>query len=361
MKYLIIFLLGLYGATASAQDCDSESVQTMPGKWLPRPQDVFHARPSAADIAGARKTMGRIEQFFREHHQPIGMDSHQSYSFDDDRETGEGNYGNRYIHTLRNYNFYCAKGQKRTNPEGTGNYVHINPGSSLRISFAEIPVYDEYRKTVNGSPGFHLLDRYDCVGGKLPDFSDGYHLPETPGDYTVWITYPGKQPFRYVSRKEFLEKQVAICEAEIKDLNQKYASPEWKEMMSVLKDQKEKIDNDMKESLSVFEKTMEAYRQDLKKDEAWLNEMAVIKYEGVNDPVTRKHLYSRFAFTTVDNPLMGVPIMPNPGYYNRKLPKWAPQFIVVNVTNIDSFVAKSVRKLVADNIDFFKSLLADNE
>lgn len=108
---------------------------------------------------------------------------------------------------------------------------------------------------------------------------------------------------------------------------------------------------DKKKHLAMFENPLEAYRKDLKKDSVWLNKMAVVKQETISG------VY-RYVFTTVDDPYMRVvPIMPNPDYYNRKLPKSAPQFMVINVGRIDGFIGENIRKVVDANIDFFKSLL----
>ncbi|MDT4881761.1 hypothetical protein FQZ97_1176450 [compost metagenome] len=78
----------------------------------------------------------------------------------------------------------------------------------------------------------------------------------------------------------------------------------------------------------------------------------------ITDPVTKKYLYSRYIFTTLADPGMSVPIMPDPAYYKRNLPKWAPQFIVINVGRTDGFIGQNVRKVADNNIEFFKSLLA---
>mgnify|MGYP007132079297 CR=1 FL=1 len=116
----------------------------------------------------------------------------------------------------------------------------------------------------------------------------------------------------------------------------------------------------MKQILAIHEMPLQAYRQDLKKEEAWLNEMAIVNYLSTASPET-KNSYMRYNFTTLDDVYMRVPIMPNPGYYDRSLPKWAPQFIRIDVREAKQFISKDVRKLVDENIDFFKSLLTNRE
>ncbi|HRE51222.1 MAG TPA: hypothetical protein PK339_07370 [Flavitalea sp.] len=229
MKKIFIFLLCLYGVTVSAQNqpasesgCDKEQLKTLPGKWLPQPGDAVggnYKKPATAEIAGAKKTLNQIKQFFQEQYKPVGMDAYHHFHFMADESNNKNIYGNSSTYTIRNFLLVCAKGRKETSAEGVGSFVHINPGGIYDRDFSEIPIYDEYGK-INNSPGFYSLTATDCAGGKLPDFSKGYHIVERGNNYTAWISYEGRQPFRYVSRKEFLEKQVAVCEAELKEKKQ---------------------------------------------------------------------------------------------------------------------------------------------
>lgn len=354
MKNLLFLILLIYSITASAQECDQEALKSQPGKWLPQLKDSYTNEPykiSAADIAGARKILTRIQQLFQEKYKPTGTDAYHHFHFMNDYFPGSNTYGNRYTYTLRNFLLYCLDGKKQTSAEGVGSFIHVNRGGSLYTEFSEIPVYDEQGKINKESLGFYSLSSKECKDGKLPDLSNGYLAFEDGNWYSVWITHEGKQPFRYVSRKEFLEKQVAICQAKIKELNEQYAKPAMLAAMNASGGAyKEDILKGKKLSLSLQEKPLEAYRQDLKKEEAWLNEMAVVKFEGGAE-------LSRFVFTTLNDGAMSVPIMPNPGYYNRKLPKWAPQFILIEIRAADSFFGKNVRKIVDNNIGFFKTLL----
>ena len=322
MKKLFIFFLCLYGAAAYAQEpiaigCDSEQLKTLPGKWLPQPGDeVGSPRPSAADAAGAKSVFNKIGKMFQQEYKPVGVDV---YNYLTHNITPGSPYGNWYIYTISNFRFLCINGKRTKNSEGVSSSIHINPAGTLTFKFSEMPVYDESGKVCSeatNSSGFHSLSQRECKGRKLPDLSKGYHSFESGNDYYVWITHEGKMPYRYVSRKEFLEKQVAICEAKLKELNKKYSSKGWKEQLEMFPQYKEKMLEDKKKHLSMYDDPLEAYRQDLKNDETWLNEMAVVKRESVSG------VY-RYVFTTVDDPYMrAVPIMPNPDYYNRNLSKW---------------------------------------
>lgn len=354
MKKIIMIVLLLGGVTASAQDCDPAALKTLPGKWLPQPNDEVEAgtsRPAAADAAGARKIFDQIGKVFQEQYKPAGADVYNYITHN--ISPGSSAYGNWYIYTISNFLFYCSNGKKSRNSEALSSAVHVNPVRASEVHFSEIPIYDESGKVssaVMNSGGFHTLSSRQCKGGKLPDLSAGHHTYESGSDYYIWINYEGKLPYRYVSRKEFLEKQVAICEATLKELDKHYSSKGWKDNLEAFPQFKEKMLEDKKKHLSIYEKPLEAYRQDLKKDATWLNETAVVKQEAISG------VY-RFVFTTANDGSMSVPIMPNPDYYNRSLPRWAPQFMVIAVGRTDGFIGQNVRKVADDNIEYFKSLL----
>ncbi len=358
MKKMFIAFLTLCSITTMAQDCDKEKLKTLPGNWLPQPGDEVHTGtpvPAAADAAGAKKIFNQVGKLFQQQYKPVGADvcNYLTHNI----TPGSSAYGNWYIYTISNFMFYCSNGKKSRNSEGLSSAVHINPIRTAGGEFSEIPIYDENGKlnsAIIDNGGFHTLTSRECMGGKLPDMSAGYHIYDNGYDYNLWITYPGKLPFRYVTRKEFLEKQVTIWEAKLKELNQRYSSKAWKEQLEAFPQFKEKMLEDSKKEVAFIEKKVEVYRQDLKKDEAWLNEIAIVKSDNVSG------VY-RFVFTTPDDGYMSIPIMPSPGYYNRKLPKWAPQFIVINVSRTDGVISQNVRKVVEENIDFFKTLLANNE
>lgn len=362
MKHLIFFLLFLGYTQSLAQDCDKNQLKTLPGKWLPQPADSYTGKLSATDMAGAKKVLDQIQKLFREKYKPVGMDTYDHYHYIKGDDDNKNIYGNPAMYTIRNFQFICSDGKKKTAAEGVGSFVYINSPGLFGDDFNEIPLFDE-RGKLNENIGFNTLSPINCPEGKLPDFSDGYHIVDGGYYYSVWIAYEGKQPFRYVSRKEFLQKQVAIYEEKLKDLNKHYSSALWKEQLEKNPESRERILDDMKKILAVYELPLQDYRNDLKKDAAWLNEMAIVNFLIPSKPGSKTN-YFRYNFTTLDDPYMLVPYMPNPDYYNRNLPKWVPQFIRIQVRYYDyynTFISINVRKVVDENIDFFKSLLGNQK
>jgi hypothetical protein len=155
----------------------------------------------------------------------------------------------------------------------------------------------------------------------------GLGLGVTGKSRTWMITRDNKLPFAYVTKKEFLEKQknmlILAMPKAIEGSNQNF---------------KTKTEQDFKKALA----KIEAF---LKMPSGELDQPAIVKQDP-ND-------YLSFLFTTNDDPFRKVLIKPNPGYFNSKLPRSSPQFIVVNVIgNNNEPVAAKVMTDVIKDLDF---------
>jgi hypothetical protein len=148
------------------------------------------------------------------------------------------------------------------------------------------------------------------------------------GKSRTWlITRDNKLPFTYVTKKEFLEKQknmlILAMPKAIEGSNQNF---------------KTKTEQDFKKALAKIESLM-------KMPSGESDQPAIVKQDP-ND-------YLSFLFTTNEDPFSKVLIKPNPGYFNSKLPRSSPQFIVVNVTgNNNEPVAAKVMTDVIKDLDF---------
>jgi hypothetical protein len=148
------------------------------------------------------------------------------------------------------------------------------------------------------------------------------------GKIKTWlITHDNKLPFAFVTKKEFLEKQknmlILAMPKAIEGSNQNF---------------KTKTEQDFKKALAKIESLM-------KMPSGESDQPAIVKQDP-ND-------YLSFLFTTNDDPFSKVLIKPNPGYFNSKLSRSAPQFIVVNITGDDKEpVAAKVMTNVIKDLDF---------
>jgi len=189
------------------------------------------------------------------------------------------------------------------------------------------------------------------------------------------ITFDGKLPYSYVTRKEFLEKrkhslliQMNSAASGMKDVLQnneiekKYKEEEFKNDPAKLsrylkmdytqiKERYEKMlatnENDFKPAFAKIE-------NQLKAAEAELNQPAIIK----NDPYD--HL--SYLFADKDDPFCKILIKPNPGYFNKKLPASAAQFFWVYLCgdHNNPVTAKFMHDITgAIDFDLLKKLLGN--
>lgn len=348
---LFLFLLLLNNIIVSAQtDCDLEKIKTAPGTWITR-ADVNTGGLTAAELAAERKLIASIHQVFRDNYKPVGVTASHGANYDKISEIDPqhpNRYGHPYKYLLMNFPNYCKGGKVVKND-------HSN--ATLMIGINNGPYIGEYYDSI-ASDGYKTLGKDLIVNNRLPDVTNGWYAFGGPdarytNDYFWWITPKGSQlPFQYVTRKEFLLKQVAIQKAYIAA-----AKKHWdnKELQNVYKQagQWEYYLNQHNKNIEILEKTLAAYQKDLTKDEDWLNEWSIIKSQF-------KDGLSRYFFTELtDKEEFVVPVKPNPGYYNRKLPKSAPQFISIwlRVSDDENHSIKAMKKVIEENIDKFVNLL----
>ncbi len=364
MKTLfLLFLLVLNSIIVSAQvDCDPVKIKTIPGTWITR-ADVNTGGLTAAELAAERKLIASIHQVFKENYNPVGVTASHGANYNKNSEIDPqhtNRYGHPYNYLLMNFPNYCKGGKVVKNDHSNATLViGINHGPYIGHYYDSIAVYDRNGE-VNSDAynGYKTLGRDLIVNNSLPDLSNGWYAFGGPdsrytSDYFWWIIRKGSQlPFQYVTRKEFLLKQVAIQQAYIAAAIKQRDN---KEMQNVYKQsgQLEYFFSTHNNNIATLEKTLAAYRKDLTKDEDWLNEWSVIK-SYFNDG------FSRFVFTELtDKQEFIVPVKPSPDYYNRKLPKSAPQFISIwlRVSDDENHSIRAMKKVIEENIDKFVNMV----
>lgn len=336
MKYLLIFSILFLSLSASSQNCSNESLLQTPGVWKEGRKGSEGG--TAADLAKEKKIVAAIHLMIKSKYTPIGVEADFQGSYS---PTYPNMPANSYMYRIIPLNYYCDGNALKTAHE-TSTYFQI------AANMFDAEIYDTAQGDRLLGEGFNVID-------DLPDEKDGYwYFKETEaglgfgmkGKSNAWlITYDGKLPFGFVTKKEFLEKrkraisdQMLMSASGFKDklknleIEKKYKEAEYKDNPEKLKKymkmeyleprtryEKLLTDND-KRYKPAFDKIDEQLK--LPADE--LNEQAIVK----NDP--NDHLSYLF---TDDNDIFGkILIKPNPGYFNKKLPRSSPQFFWVNVS-----------------------------
>lgn len=340
MKYIIPISALLLSISASAQNpaaigCTNESLLHKPGIW--KQSSGGGSGITAADLAKEKKVLAAIHTMIKATYSPMGVEAgfHGAYYPPYPNIPVNG-----YAYRIIPLNYYCEGNTIKTAHE-TSTYF------SISANIFDVEIYDT-------AQGNRLLAEGYNVIKDMPIAKDGYwYFKEIDaslgfgmtGKSKAWlITYDGKLPFSYVTKKEFLIKrkkalgvQMLDAAAGFKDvldrieIEKKYKEAEYKndpvklnKYMKMdyleIKDRYEKL---LAENENKFNPVFDKLEAQLKLPATELNEQAIVK----DDPYN--HL--SYLFTDANDPFRKILIKPNPEYFNKKLPKSSPQFYWVYV------------------------------
>jgi hypothetical protein len=318
MKYVL--LLGVLYASLNAysQDCTQALASQKPGIWKEGMKgSVSGIAP--ADLDRARKVVAEIHLLVKSKYSPTGVEADFNGSYDrPDTEVPV----NIYDYNIYFLHYICEGNVLKTDHE-------TSTSLTVSVNRFDPKIYEKPDENNLPGEGFYSIKKMPVEkdGNFFFEEDAGLGLGVTGKSRTWMITRDNKLPFAYVTKKEFLEKKknmltLAMPKA-IEGSNQNF---------------KTKTEQDFKKALA----KIEAF---LKMPSGELDQPAIVKQDP-ND-------YLSFLFTTNDDPFRKVLIKPNPGYFNSKLPRSSPQFIVVNVIgNNNEPVAAKVMTDVIKDLDF---------
>ncbi len=187
------------------------------------------------------------------------------------------------------------------------------------------------------------------------------------GKRNMWlITYDGKLPYAYVTKKEFLEKRrkallvhMNMSASGFKDVLKNnemakgFKETEYKNDPDKLKKymkmdylpSKERYEKLLADNEKTYKTAFDKIDTQLKMPAAELNEQAIVK----QDPKDNLS----YLFTDDDDPFGKILIKPNPGYFNKKIPKSSPQFFWIDIVyNHKEPIATKFRTDIMNAVDF---------
>jgi hypothetical protein len=339
MKKIIqlFVIIATIALSASAQDCDKELLIEKPGIWKEGIKGSVTG-VAVADLAKEKEIVAQLSKMIKSKYTPMGLEALVSNGYGRPYPNMPANTYGYYIYFLP---YYCDGNSMKTEHEtGTDFFINVN-------SFGE-EIYDTISANAHFSgKGFHEM-------ADMPVEKDGYwYFKEIdvnlgfgiPGKRTVWlITYDGKLPFAYVSKQAFLEKQqrlllkglaetLASLKGTLKSNEEEKARKELeykndpKKLEYYLRMDYEyiKVNNEkyIIDTEEKFKNALDKIETQLKFPLEELNQPSIVK----KDP--NDHL--SYLFTTDEDPFGRVLIQPNPGYFNKKLPRSSPQFFTVRI------------------------------
>lgn len=335
MKYSLLVITILFSISTLAQNCNEETLLQKPGIWKESINGVLEV--TATDLAKEKKVVGGIHAMIKSKYSPIGVNPEFTGSY---IRSESNRPGNGYGYHMLALNYYCDGNVLKTAHE-TSTAFNIN------ANYFDAEIYDS-------AQGDRLLEEGFQMIKDMPIAKDGYwHFNEIDaglglgitGRSIEWlITYDAKLPFAYVTKKEFLEKrktallvQMQMATTSYKDnlknieMEKGFKEVEYKNDPEKLKkylkmdytDSKTRIEKSIADNEKEFKPAFDKLEKQLKISSDELNQQAIVKQDP-NDNLS-------YLFTDDDDPFGEILIKPNPGYFNKKLPKSSPQFFAVNV------------------------------
>jgi hypothetical protein len=353
MKYLILLLPIVFTMPLSAQDCEDESLLQKPGTWKVGMKGSEGGTPT--DLAKEKKLVTALHNMVKSKYTPTSVEAIFSGTYGPAFSTMPANH---YAYSIIPLNYYCDGNSLKIAHE-TSTFFGIN----ANLFDAEIYESPNSKEASSGT-GYHYIS-------DLPIEKDGFwYFKEIDaglgfgmkGKSKAWlITYDGKLPFTYVTKKEFLETRKMILANSMlmsasgfKDvlnrieMEKGYKEKEYKNDPEKLKrymkmdytDTKARYEKLMADNEKNYEPAFNKVETLLEMPEAELSQPAIVKIDP-ND-------YLSYLFTDDDDPMGQILIKPNPGYFNKKLPKSSPQFfwVYIRANHKDPIAAKFMADII---------------
>jgi hypothetical protein len=283
---LVLVLITWTASPGAAQNtaCDTSQFAAMTNVWKLEPdQNTREVTP--VELAAERKVMQRVVDMFKSTFVPTGAIGYYGVNYDlrESARINTNRYGNTYEFFLSNHKIECYKGKPAALDVSLGLV-------SVQVNIAFV---DE-ASIGDSSVGFSYLPRgYYQRKDKteLPQANaEGIHEFNFGDGTTVWwFTRAGALPFRVITRREFLQKQIEILQS--------------------------KPDTPAKRL---------AYYKGLLSESP--DEVAIVKETEVASLGGYGHV-----FTTLADRASRVYVTVNPEYYDRGQPKSAPQQILIRL------------------------------
>lgn len=334
-KLLIFLSTLLFTISSTAQDCTEATVLQKPGVW--KESSGVSSGIAPTDLTREKKVVAALHEMIKSKFKPMSVAANFNGGYSSPQSWMSCN---DYAYSIIPLNYYCDGNSIKTADETPTHF-------SITANLFDVDIYED-------AQGDRLLAEGYNAMNDMPIEKDGYwYFKEIDeplgygmtGKSSMWlVTYDGKLPFAYVSKKEFLEKRKQILSGEMNDAARQ--SKEVLERIEIEKQYKEKEYKNDAAKLSYYMKmdylpSKERYEKLLAENEqsfkpAFLKIESLLKMPAseLSQPAIVKrdpHDHLSYLFTDDNDPFGKVLIKPNPAYFNKKLPRSSPQFFWVYV------------------------------
>ncbi len=320
--------------------CDASAVGRTSGA---RGDDAFNPR-----VAGAAAVLAQIKPMFAGF-APNGFETRTGGTVFTP-EYGMPAYMHPWNFRVLSYPYSCLS-NGRFDKDGHyafSAYISINTG--LHHGAYRLPTdFDPNNQNARDEDsrfGFYSLFGEWLVNG-LPQAEDGYVHIRSEYEDTYWFTRGGRLPFEYVSREEFLRKQIGLV--------QKALAHERSEMTRNYAAAGQQLDDATFDSIfgKLYQKPLVRYQQLLTQPPEWLQQQALVRINPEGEDMGYEFLDASQVGRDVR-----VPVKPAPGYLDKSRPAGAPQYLVVRLGNqFKRGEYYLLRDLIEQNVHIFKALV----
>lgn len=353
LPLFLVFLLDIVGA----QNCNEAALLQKPGIW--KESSGGGTGITAADMAKEKKVVAAIHSMIKSRYTPKGVIARFNGSYN---RLEPDMMLNTFYYSIIPLNYYCDGNVMKTADETSTDF-------QISANTFEVDIYDSAQGDRALAEGFNFMH-------DLPVEKDGYWYFKDrdvtlgfglPGKRSMsLITFAGKLPFGYVTKKEFLQKRKQSLWADMQkttsslredlkniELAKGYTEKELKndpdkliKYMQGYHTSKDKFEKLLANNEKNYKPALDKIESQLKMPSEELNQTAIVKL----DP---KATLSTYVFSNDDDPFGEILIKPNPVYFNKKLPRSSPQFFWVAITwNPKEPTASKFREDIMKAIDF---------
>jgi hypothetical protein len=358
MKLITLFIL-LFSITATAQDCSEAGILQKPGVWK---ETVSSSSGIASgDLAKEKMIVATLHKMIKLKFTPKGVEANVNGGYSSPFSWMPGN---DYAYSIIPRNYYCeGKGMKTVAETSTYFSIVANLfATEIYIKQEETADYAYMKDIPVAKDGYWYF--------KPIDVSLGFGMT---GKQSMWlVTYDGKLPYAYVTRKAFLEKRKLQLSKEMNE-----AASGFQEVLTNIEIEKGfkekeykndpgKLSHYMKmDYLQVkerYEKLLAANKQSFAPAFAKIESQLKMPASDLSQPAIVKHDphdHLSYLFTDDNDPFGDILIEPNPAYF-KKLPRSSPQFLWMKIVwNDTEKVASQFTAEILEAVDFaaLKSML----
>lgn len=346
--FLAFFFLGI--STSRSQDCNPEELAKLPGTWKGGSQGSTNP-VNKTDLEKEREILKKIHKKISGLYSPVGLEVSYSYVFGFSQAAGRNWVANPF-----SFNMYFLEYECGTSSRNDRNYQPVI-SSSTQVFVQANRIWSHHGYMELFAAEFQEDREFKYFGiERWPEKSEGYFIWSTlePSDREnrrefLWIiTKNGRLPFRALTKKEFINLHLPKMDLFLKEL-ERYRTP---------------VDStDLEQSLNFYNdatERIENHKKAMGDLEALLTILSPEELAGPAIIDSGQSWYEFLGFKKGKDSDIQHLVVPDLNYFDKSLPKWAPQFFCITVShdvkdqvyvsNIDSI-------LEALDIQFFQSLL----